>query len=187
MPGRVLVRFTGGIGRMLDTKRFLKRIVLVGLISTLPGYVSLVSAHGGGHGTGGSAGSGGGSSSSGGGHSSSGGHSSTGMSSGHSSTSMSGRSSGNTKGAQSVTNSKGGRSASDPPTVAGTVVSNQTVSGVNFHSRDHRSFEQNHSNRVHFNRSVSTGETGQNIQNGMVPNEDWKRRHRHMLFGFLPY
>jgi hypothetical protein len=41
MPGRVLVRFTGGIGRMLDTKRFLKRIVLVGLISTLPGYVSL--------------------------------------------------------------------------------------------------------------------------------------------------
>jgi hypothetical protein len=185
-----MVRFTGGIGRMLDTKRFLKRIVLVGLISTLAGYVSIVSAHGGGHGTGGSAGSGGGSSSSGsggGGHSSSGGHSSTGMSSGHSSTSMSGRSSGNTKGAQSVTNSKGGRSASDPPTVAGTVVSNQTGSGVNFHSRDHRSFEQNHSNRVHFNRSVSTGETGQNIQNGMVPNEDWKRRHRHMLFGFLPY
>src|SRR6201986_5421914 len=91
MPGRVLVRFTGGVGRMLDTKRFLKRIVLVGLISTLPGYVSLVSAHGGGHGTGGSAGSGGGSSSSGsggGGHSSSGGHSSIGKSSGHFSTSM---------------------------------------------------------------------------------------------------
>jgi hypothetical protein len=36
-----MVRFTGGIGRMLDTKHFLKRIVLVGLISTLPGYVSL--------------------------------------------------------------------------------------------------------------------------------------------------
>src|SRR5215469_876234 len=137
--GRIPVCFTGGIGRMLDTKRFLKRMVLVGLISTLPGYVSIVSAHGGGHGTGGSTGSGSGSSSSGsggGGHSSSGGHSSTGMSSGHSSTGTSGRSSGNTKGAQSVTNSKGGRSASDPPTVAGTVVSNQTVSGVNFHSRD---------------------------------------------------
>ncbi|MBV8812985.1 MAG: hypothetical protein JO271_00720 [Verrucomicrobia bacterium] len=157
---------------MLDAKEFLKCVVLVGLISALPGFVDVVSARGGGHGTGGSSGSGGGHSSS----ASSGGHSST---DGHSSNSLSD--------GRSAIGLKSGRSAGDPSTAAGTVVSNQTVSGVNFHSKDHQSFDRDHFNRVRFNRSVSTGETGQNIKGGMAPNEDWKRRHPHLLFGFLPY
>jgi hypothetical protein len=154
---------------MLDAKGLLKRIVLVGLISALPGFVDAVSAHGGGHGSGGS---GGGSSSGG----SSGGHSSTGMSGGHSSNS--------TSVSHSAVGSKSGRSPGDPSTVVGSVTSNQTVSGVNFHSQDHQSFGRDHVNRVHFNRAVSSGQTGQNIQGGM-PNDYWKRRH--LLFGFLPY
>jgi hypothetical protein len=160
---------------MLDAKELLKRVVLVGLISALPGFVDVVSARGGGHGTGGSSGSGGGHSSS----ASSGGHSSTGISAGHSSNSLSG--------GRSAISLKSGRSAGDPSTAAGSVVSNQTVSGVNFHSKDHQSFDQDPLNRVRFNRSVSTGETGQNIKGGMAPNQDWKRRHPRLLFGFLPY
>jgi hypothetical protein len=107
----------------------------------------------------------------------SGGHSSTGMSGSHSSTGMSGaRASTSTNAGHSAANSKGGRSASDP--------SNVTQSGANHHimpATTNRSSEASQA-VVHMNRGVSTGETGQNIQGGMVPNEDWKRRHRH-----LPY
>lgn len=168
-PGRTLVCLVGGICCMLDAKGLLKRAVLVAIISALPGFVNVVSAGRGGSGGSGGSSSGsssGGSSSSGssGGHSSSsssGGHSSSGMSGGHSSSGMSGaHASTSTNAGHSATNSKGGRSASDP--------SNVTQSGANHH--------------IIPNRAVSTGETGQNIQGGMVPNEDWKRRHRH-----LPY
>ena len=137
---------------MLDAKGLLKRAVLVAIISALPGFVDVVSA-----GRGGSGGSSSGSSS--GGHSSSGmsgGHSSSGMSGGHASTS--------TNAGHSATNSKGGRSASDP--------SNVTQSGASHHVLPAMTSRS----------SFSTGETGRNIQGGMVPNEDWKRRHRH-----LPY
>jgi hypothetical protein len=162
---------------MSDAKGFLKRIALVALISALPGYVDLVSAHGGGHGTGGSGGAGGGSSSS----SSGGGHSSGGMGGGHSSTGTSGgHSSSGTSAGHFSTSPKGGRSA-DP--------SNVTQSGANHHIMPVMNSRSNEGHKVfvpRFNRTVSSGETGQNIQGGMVPNEDWKRRHRR-LFGFIPY
>ena len=161
---------------MLDAKGLLKRAVLVAIISALPGFVNVVSAGRGGSGGSGGSSSGsssGGSSSS----SSSGGHSSSGMSGGHSSSGMSGaHASTGTNAGHSATTSKGGRSASDP--------SNVTQSGANhlvIPAMTSRSSEASKA-FVRMNRAFDTGETGQNIQGGMVPNDDWKRRHRH-----LPY
>ena len=161
-PRRTLVCLAGGICCMLDAKGLLKRAILVAIISALPGFVNVVSA-----GRGGSGGSGGSSSSS-----SSGGHSSSGMSGGHSSTGMSGaHASTSTNAGHSATNSKGGRSAGDP--------SNVTQSGANHHVMPAMTGRSREASKVLVNRAVSTGETGQNIQGGMVPNEDWKRRHRY--------
>jgi len=150
---------------MLEVKGLLKRAALVAIISALPGFVNVVSA-----GRGGSGGSGGSSSSSssGGSSSSSGGHSSSGMSGAHASTS--------TNAGHSATNSKGGRSASDPSNVTQSGANHHVLLALTSHSSEaSKSF-------VRMNHAVSIGETGQNIQGGMVPNEDWKRRHRH-----LPY
>jgi hypothetical protein len=96
----------------MDAKSFLRRIVLIGVASTLP---SVASAHGGGH----SGGSSGGSSSNG----SSGGHSSSGSNSGHSaSASKAGHPAGDPSGPVAMT---GGRTHLVTSVRPGTVRSNE--------------------------------------------------------------
>jgi len=141
---------------MTDVNRVLKRALLAAAISLLP-LANTASGHGGGHGTGGS----GGSSGSSGGSSSSGGHSSSGSNGGHSSSSTSGHSS---------ASAKGGHSTADPVSVSQSAVSSQTVSGKN---PGHRVFFQHSS-------------TGYNAQNAVTANDDSQRRHRYLLFGFIP-
>jgi hypothetical protein len=126
---------------MLDV--FLRRAIVIVLISALPSVVSVASA--GGH-------SGG---SNGGGHSSSssGTSSASGTGSGHSAA-VSGH---------SAAVSKGGHSTADPVSVSQSSVSNNFGHRVFFH-----------------------GSTGYNSQNTGAANEDWRRRHAHLLFGFIP-
>jgi hypothetical protein len=107
----------------VDAKSFVRRTVLIALVGALPTFVSVASAHGGGHSSGGSSGSGGSGASSG-GHGSSGGHSASGSNSGHS------PSSSNTGSASSV--SKGGHSTGDPSTAPATTASGRAVLVVLF-------------------------------------------------------
>ena len=139
-----VVCWGGGFQFMLDA--FLRRAILVALISALPNVVSVASAHGG-H-------SGG---SNGGGHSSS----SSGM----------GTSSG-TSGGHSSTASKGGHS--DPVSVSQSSVGHQAVANHPVHPTQSR--------RIFFQH----GSTGYNAQNTAPANDDWRRRHQHLLFGFIP-
>ena len=157
---------------------FLKRMLLVVAISVLP-LANVASARGG-HGSGGSSGSGGGGSSGG----SSGGHSSSGMSSGHSSSGMSaGHSSTSTNSSHVATSSKGGRSANDPVSVSQSDPANVTQSGAN-----NKTTNNNHAQHENMGRRVffQHGNTGYNSQNTVTANEDWRRRHRYLLFGFIP-
>jgi|SRR3984893_693130 hypothetical protein len=101
----------------MDAKSFVRRAVLIALVSALPTFVSVASAHGGGHSSGGSSGSGGSGASS-------GGHSASGSNSGHS------PSSSNTGSASSV--SKGGHSTGDPSTAPATTASGRAVLVVLF-------------------------------------------------------
>jgi hypothetical protein len=151
---------------MTDMNGFLKRALLAAAISVLP-LANTASAHGGGHGTGGSGGSSGSSGgSSSGGSSSSGGHSSSGSNGGHSSSSTSGHSS---------ASAKGGHSTADPVSVSQSAVSSQTVSSQTASGK-------NPGHRVFFQHSS----TGYNAQNAVTANDDSQRRHRHLLFGFIP-
>jgi hypothetical protein len=156
---------------MTDVNGFLKRALLAATISVLP-LANTASAHGGGHGTGGSGGSSGssGGSSSGGssssGSGSSGGHSSSGSNGGHSSSSTSGHSS---------ASAKGGHSTADPVSVSQSAVSSQTMSSQTASGK-------NQGHRVFFQHSS----TGYNAQNAVTANDDSQRRHRHLLFGFIP-
>jgi hypothetical protein len=110
------------------------------------------------HGGHGSGGSGGGGSAGGGG-SSSGGHSSG--TSGHSTSA--------TSTSHSTTASKGGHVAADPISVSQSMV-NPTYN----HIRVYRIFQQ-------------VPSTGYTTQYREIPNDEWKRRHPHLLFGFIPY
>jgi hypothetical protein len=88
-----------------------------------------------------------------------------GGSSSSSSSSGSGHSSSSTSGGHSATASKGGRSASDPTDVA---TGPTDHSGRSFHT-----FEQHGS--------------GYNSQNTGANNEDSRRKHHGLLFGFIRY
>jgi hypothetical protein len=143
---------------MMDANAFLKRMLLLAAISAFS-VVNAAYAHGGGgHGTGGS--SGGGSASS--GSSSSSGHSGSSTSSGHSGSS--------TSGGHSATASKGSRSVADP--------NNSSQSGVTARTVHEGRF------RVFVQPGRSTG---YNSQNTGTNNEDWKRKHQRLLFGFIRY
>ena len=107
--------FESRVQRAYDTSSFLRHIILIGVASSLPCFVSVASAHGGGH----SGGSSGGTSSSG----SSGGHSSSGSNSGHSaSASKSGHPAGDPSGPAAMT---GGRSVLVSSVRPSTVRSNE--------------------------------------------------------------
>jgi hypothetical protein len=152
---------------MTDVNAFLKRALLAAAISVLP-LANTASAHGGGHGSGGS----GGSSGSSGGSSSGGGHSSSGSNGGHSS---GGHSSSSTSGGHAAAASKAGHPATDPAADPSNV-SQSVTTGQGMHSgKVHRAFaEQGRS-------------TGYNQQNTETNQDDWRRRHPHLLFGFIRY
>jgi len=149
----------------MDANSFLKRIILIGLVSALPTFVSVASPGGGGHSSGGS----------GGGHSSSGsgsGHSSSGVSGGHSSTGMSGGHSSAANSGHSLSTSKGGHS-SDPSTGPATVVGGRSVSGSSAHSSSVRSKPV---------PVVNVQRFGSGYGHGDVSGEDymWRRHHRQL-------
>jgi hypothetical protein len=146
---------------MTDVNGVLKRALLAATISVLP-LANTASAHGG-HGSGGS----GSSSGSSGGSSSSGGHSSSGSNGGHSSTS--------TSAGHAAAASKVGHPATDPPADPSNA-SQSVATGHGTHSgKVHRAFAQ---------RGQSTG---YNQQNTETSQDDWRRRHPHLLFGFIRY
>ncbi len=160
---------------MTDVNGVLKRALLAAAISVLP-LANTASAHGGGHGSGGSGGSGGSSGSSGGsssgGSSSGGGHSSSGSNGGHSS---GGHSSSSTSGGHAAAASKGGHPATDPPANP----SNGSQSVATGHGM--------HSGKVHRAFAQQGQSTGYNQQNTETNQDDWRRRHPHLLFGFIRY
>jgi hypothetical protein len=146
---------------MTDVNAFLKRALLAAAISVLP-LANTASAHGG-HGSGGSSSSSGSS----GGSSSSGGHSSSGSNGGHSSSS--------TSGGHAAAASKVGHPAADPPANPSNV-SQSVATGHGMHSgKVHRAFAQQGQS------------TGYNQQNTETNQDDWRRRHPHLLFGFIRY
>jgi hypothetical protein len=158
----------------MDASSFLKRTIMIALVSVLPAFVSVASPGGGGHS---SSGSGGGHSSGGSsvGHSSSGangGHSSVGASSSHSSSS--------TNSSHSSSVSKGGHPA-DPSTGPGAVVGGRSVSGSSVRSSAVRTKAVPVVNVQHF---------GSGYGHGDVSGDDylWQSHHRHhrYLFGFIP-
>ena len=150
----------------MDAKSFVRRTVLIALVSALPTFVSVASAHGGGHSSGGSSGSG----ASSGGHGSSGGHSASGSNSGHSP-------SGSNSGSAS-SGSKGGHSTSDPSTATATTASGRAVPGSPVHSNTVRP-------PVHV-RHFSTGWGHGDWREG-EETVDWQRHNRRRLFGFIWY
>jgi len=148
----------------MDANSFLKRITLIALVSALPTFVSVASPGGGGHSSGGS----------------SGGHSSSGSSSGHSSSSSnSGHSSSASNGAHSSTGSKGGHSAGDPSMGPASGADGRSVSGMHISSSTVRKASVLPVNT----RVFSSG--GPSEQETWVGNDDWQRRNRRLLFGFL--
>jgi hypothetical protein len=155
---------------MTDVNTFVRRTLLVAAISVLP-LANIASAHGGGHGSGGSSGSG--SSSSSGSGSSSSGHSSSSSSSGHSSvSSSSGHSVSSTSAGHHSAPSKVSHPTADPNNG-----SQSAMTGQGRHvARVHRVFEEHGS---------STG--GYNQQNTETNQDEWRRRHPHLLFGFIRY
>jgi hypothetical protein len=161
---------------MTDVNAFVRRTLLVAAVSVLP-LASIASAHGGGHGSGGSSGSG--SSSSSGSGSSSGGHSSSSSSSGHSSVSSSSGHSVSSANAGHSAPSKVSHPAADPshPAADPNNGSQSAMTGKGMHlARVHRTFEEHGS---------STG--GYNQQNTETNTDEWRRRHPHLLFGFIRY
>jgi hypothetical protein len=174
----------------MDVNSFLKRIIVIGLVSALPVLVNVASAHGGGHGSGGSSGGGhgsGGSSgsgaSSGGGHGSGGSSSSGASSGGHSaSVSSAGHSSSVANSGQSSSVSKGGHSGGDPSTAPGTAVGGHSMSNGSLHASTVRSRPESISHFRHF----STGWGHGDWQAG-EENVDWTRHHGRRLFGFIWY
>ena len=149
---------------MMDANAFLKRSLLVAAVSALS-MVNVAYAHGGGgHGSGGS--SGGGSASS--GSSSSGGHSASGMSGGHSAVAA-GHSAVAT--GHSAVASKVSHAALDPANVSLTAGPNHTI----HEARGSHLFVQ----RVQ--------STGQYPLDNQMNNEDWRRKHQRLLFGFIRY
>ena len=146
---------------MTDVNAFLKRALLAAAISVLP-LANTASAHGG-HGSGGSSSSSGSS----GGSSSSGGHSSSGSNGGHSSSS--------TSGGHAAVASKVGHPATDPPANP----SNGSQSVATGHGM--------HSGKVHRAFAQQGQSTGYNQQNTETNQDDWRRRHPHLLFGFIRY
>ena len=148
---------------MLDANAFLKRLLLVAAIGALS-LVNVAYGHGGGGGKGTGGSSAGGSASS--GSSSSGGHSASSTSGGHSTT-ASGHTA--TVSGRSATVSKSSHNAPDPANVSQSAMVNPTFQ----HVRVFRIFQQ----------SPSTGYTTQYREN----NDDWRRKHQHLLFGFIRY
>src|SRR5438105_2789737 len=146
----------------MDAKSFVRRTVLIALVSALPTFVGVASAHGGGHSSGGSGASG----ASSGGHGSSGGHSASGSYSGHSP-------SGSNSGSAS-SGSKGGHSTSDPSTATVTTASGRAVPGSTVHSNTVRPL-------VHV-RHFSTGWGHGDWREG-EETVDWQRHNRRRLFG----
>lgn len=143
---------------MLDANAFLKRLLLVAAIGALS-LVNVGYGHGGGGGKGTGGSSGGGSVSS--GSSSNGGHSASSTSGGHSTT-ASGHTA--TLSGHSATVSKSSHNAPDPP--------NGSQSAM-VHGRVVRIFQQ----------SPITGYTTQYRET----NDEWRRKHQHLLFGFIRY
>jgi hypothetical protein len=169
----------------MDATSVLKRIILIAVLSALPTFVGVASAHGGGGSS--SGGSSSGSSSSG----SSGGHSSSGSNGGSSSSgSNSGHSSSGSNGGHFPSGSNGGHS-SHGSGVHSTGVATDP-SGTNSAVATGRSVGESHvkPNTVQMptntNRRFQSG--GGNL--GDVTggeDENWRRRHHRLLFGFLRY
>jgi hypothetical protein len=161
---------------MTDVNAFVRRTLLVAAVSVLP-LANIASAHGGGSGSSGSSASG--SSSSSGSGSSSGGHSSSSSSSGHSSVSSSSGHSVSSANAGHSAPSKVSHPAADPshPAADPNNGSQAAMTGKGMHvARVHRTFEEHGS---------STG--GYNQQNTETNTDEWRRRHPHLLFGFIRY
>ena len=169
----------------MDVKSSLKRAIVIALVSALPTFVSIASAHGGGHGSGGSSGSGGsgGSGASSGGHgssgssASSGGHGSSASTGGHGSSGSHSASNSNSGHSPSGSNSgssssvaKGGHSTGDPSTAPGTAVSGRSV----------------RSKPEPVTRHFSTGWGHGDWKEG-EETVDWKHHNGRRLFGFIWY
>ena len=161
---------------VMDVKSSLKRAIVIALVSALPTFVSIASAHGGGHGSGGSSGSGGsgGSGASSGGHGSSGSSASTGghgSSGSHSaSSSNSGHSPSGSNSGSSSSVAKGGHSTGDPSTAPGTAVSGRSV----------------RSKPEPVTRHFSTGWGHGDWKEG-EETVDWQHHNGRRLFGFIWY
>jgi hypothetical protein len=162
----------------MDAKPFLKRTILIALVSALPAFVGTASAHGGGgHGGGGF--SAGGSS---GGHGSSG-HSGNGSNSGQSSSSSStGHSSNGPANGHSSSVSKGGHSTGDPSAGPATAVSGRGISGSFAHSNTVRGRHEPHAQFRHFDTGWGHGDWQEGEEY-----VDWQRYNRRRLFGFIWY
>jgi hypothetical protein len=169
----------------MDTTSVLKRIILIAVLSALPTFVGVASAHGGGGSSSGGSSSGSSSSGSSGGHSSSGsngGSSSSGSNSGHSSSAS--------NGGHFPSGSNGGHSSHGSGAHLTGVATDP--SGTNSPVATGRSVGESHvkPNTVQMptntNRRFQSG--GGNL--GDVTggeDENWRRRHHRLLFGFLRY
>ena len=152
---------------MTDVNAFLKRSLLAAAISVLP-LANIAAAHGGGSGGSSGSGSSSGSSSSG-SSSSSSGHSGSGSSSGHSASATSvGHGVGHSP-------SKVSRSA-DPSMQVNAMRAIPATGDAKSPKVVRRPFEENNS---------STG--GYTQQNTETNQDEWRRRHKHLLFGFIRY
>jgi hypothetical protein len=178
----------------MDATSVLKRIILIAVLSALPTFVGVASAHGGGGSSSGGSSSGSSSSGSSGGHSSSGsngGSSSSGSNSGHSSSgSNSGHSSNGSNGGHFPSGSNGGHS-SHGSGVHSTGVETDP-SGTNSAVATGRSVGESH---VKPNTVQMPTNTNRRFQSGggnlgdvtWGEDENWRRRHHRLLFGFLRY
>lgn len=155
---------------MTDVNAFLKRTLLVAAISVLP-LANIASAHGGGSGSSGSSGSGSSSSGSGSSSSSGSGSSNGGHSSSSSSSSNSGHSSGTANAGHSAPSKVSHPTTADPNNGSQSAMTGQGRQVA----RVHRVVEQNGSS------------TGYNQLNTETNQDEWRRRHPHLLFGFIRY
>jgi hypothetical protein len=155
---------------VMDVKSSLKRAIVIALVSALPTFVSVASAHGGGHSSGGSSGSGGsngsggssGSGASSGGHGSSGSHSASGSNGGHSPS--------GSHSASSSSVSKGGHSVGDPSAAPATAVSGRSIRSRPEPVTPHFSTGWGHGDWKEGEETV-----------------DWQRHNRRRMFGFIWY
>jgi hypothetical protein len=150
----------------MDANLFLKRCILVTIVSALPVFGSFASGSGGGHSSGGSGSSGGG-------------HSSSASGGGHSSTSSNGGSFAKGSNSAHSSNAAKGNHGGDPSTDPAVSSSRSTPANP---SSPVRPKPVPVVNKQHFESGYARNDSSEN-------DDLWRKQHRHLrhLFGFLPY